>query len=92
MCRDLSINLTTAPTLFCNNLGDMYLSFNPVFYSKTKHVEIDFHFVRDRVLNKSLRVAFYIWEGSSRRYFKKAFVWCEVSTPLFKPALIFIAA
>ncbi|KAL6344248.1 hypothetical protein AAG906_035473 [Vitis piasezkii] len=35
-----------------------YLAANPVLHSRAKHVEIDYHFVRERVLQKTLDVRF----------------------------------
>jgi len=37
-------------------LGATYLSANPVFHGRAKHIEIDFHFVRERVISKQLQV------------------------------------
>lgn len=31
---------------------------NPILYARTKHVEIDYHFVRERVVHKSLLVQY----------------------------------
>lgn len=46
------------PTLWCNNLGSTYFSVNPIMHSLTKHINIDFHFLLNRVATKTLHVAF----------------------------------
>jgi histone deacetylase 1/2 len=44
--------------LWCDNLVVTYLSVNLIFHARTKHVEVDYHFVRDRVAKKEIEVRF----------------------------------
>ena len=44
--QDLKVSLPQQPVLHCDNLSAIALSSNPVYHSRNKHLDIDFHFVR----------------------------------------------
>jgi len=58
LLTELKVAHPSAARLWCDNLGAKYLSANPVFHARTKHIEIDFHFVRERVAQKLLDTRF----------------------------------
>jgi hypothetical protein len=58
LLTDLQVPSVSAPTIWCDNLGATYLSVNPIFHARTKHVEVDYHFVCDRVAKKKIQIRF----------------------------------
>uniref|UniRef100_A0A2N9GP84 Integrase catalytic domain-containing protein n=1 Tax=Fagus sylvatica TaxID=28930 RepID=A0A2N9GP84_FAGSY len=58
LLKDLGIFISHTPILWCDNVSALAIASNPVFHARTKHIEVDFHFVRERVLRKDLEVKF----------------------------------
>ena len=55
---EICLQLSPKPVIYCDNLGATYVTANPVFHSKMKHLGLDYHFVRENVQSGSLRVSF----------------------------------
>ena len=58
LLAELWISASSMTTLWCDNLGAIFLSTNAVFHAHTKHVEVDYHFVRDRIAKREIQVQF----------------------------------
>uniref|UniRef100_A0A2N9F167 Reverse transcriptase Ty1/copia-type domain-containing protein n=1 Tax=Fagus sylvatica TaxID=28930 RepID=A0A2N9F167_FAGSY len=58
LLKDLGIYLSQPPILWCDNVSALAIASKPVFHARTKHIEVDFHFIRERVLRKDLVVKF----------------------------------
>ncbi|KAG7559324.1 hypothetical protein ISN45_Aa05g009200 [Arabidopsis thaliana x Arabidopsis arenosa] len=56
LLTELGVTLPKTPVIYCDNVGATYLSANPVFHSRMKHLALDYHFIRDNVNAGALRV------------------------------------
>ena len=58
LLKELQVSLAKPLILWCDNLGATYLTTNPIFHARIKHIEVDFHFVREKVDNKDIDIRF----------------------------------
>ena len=68
----LGIEINRCLTLWCNNTGAKQLSSNSIFYSRTKHIEIDVHFIEDKVIAKELGIKYVPTEDHTADIFTKS--------------------
>jgi hypothetical protein len=60
--RYLQSNLCFFPSsvtiIWCDNLGATYLYATLIFHARTKHVKVNYHFVRDRIAKREIQIRF----------------------------------
>jgi len=53
---ELHCPIHKATLVYCDNVSAIYLSGNPIQHQHTKHIEMDIHFVREKVAHGQVRV------------------------------------
>uniref|UniRef100_A0A2N9IQ04 Integrase catalytic domain-containing protein n=1 Tax=Fagus sylvatica TaxID=28930 RepID=A0A2N9IQ04_FAGSY len=56
LLQDLGIDCSTAVPIHCDNRSAIQIAHNDVFHERTKHIEIDCHFVRHHLLQSTLQL------------------------------------
>ena len=60
------------PLMWCDNQGAIALANNLMYHAKTKHVELDIHFVREEVSAKQLDICYIRSVDRTANIFTKA--------------------
>ena len=56
LLEELQVKTARIPEVWCDNLSTVHLSANPVLHARTKHVELDLYFVREKVAQRRIEV------------------------------------
>ena len=48
--KDLGVPIKDPTPFFGDNMSNIYMARNPGFHARTKHIEVHYHFIRERVL------------------------------------------
>ena len=49
LLSDFDLPVSSPTLLFCDNQAAIHIASNPTFHERTKHIEIDCHFIREKV-------------------------------------------
>ena len=60
LLKELKFGDTKEMELVCDNEAALHIASNPVFHERTKHIEIDCHFVREKLLSGDIVKRFVI--------------------------------
>ena len=50
------IGIIELPILHCDSQSAIMLARNPIFHAKTKHIQVEYHFIRDVLDNKKIEL------------------------------------
>ncbi len=51
---DLGQSVDAPIVIYCDNINNILLANNPIYHVRTKHIEVHYHFIREKVLVKEI--------------------------------------
>ena len=67
---DYGLKISKTP-IFCDNTSAIAITENPVQHSRTKHIDIRYHFIREHVMNGTIELHFVLSEKQLADIFTK---------------------
>jgi hypothetical protein len=58
--------------IYCDNIGSILLINNPVYHARTKHIEVHYHFIREKNISKEIDLIHVNIEDQVANIFTKA--------------------
>ncbi|MCO5559931.1 hypothetical protein L7F22_013535 [Adiantum nelumboides] len=72
LLQDLGIQVQDSVVIYYDNINSIQLARNPVFHARTKHIEVHYHFIRERILDGDINLDYVSTEDHVVNLFTKA--------------------
>ncbi len=72
LLSDLGQSMDAHVVIYCNNISNILLINNLVYHARTKHIEVHYHFIREKILAKEIDLIHVSTQDQVADIFKKA--------------------
>jgi len=72
LLQDLKVSCNLSAQLFCGNQAALHIAANPVFHERTKHIEIDYYIVREKLQAEIISPSYVLTKYQLTDIFTKA--------------------
>ena len=86
--KDLHITIEEPIKVFCDNNSARHIASNPAFHERTKHIEVDYHYIRKKVQVKEIETPYVKSEDQLADIFTKGLIPKAFETIISKLGLI----
>jgi hypothetical protein len=86
---DIHVEYDEPIPIYCDNTSAINISKNPVMHTKTKHIPIKYHFLREQVAKKNIRVEYVGTKEQVSDIFTKPLPWESFEYLLQRLGVIF---